>query len=167
MSNLSIVFLSTAVLTLLIKNILQCTGFTNTDFFYLYRIDGFAVVNTCIQVRQLLFEFIYSCCTAQVMYISSTTFCIYIYIYGGSHGLMVRQTVAKCRWGSECTALYIPSIPRLRCPWARHQTPICSPGAAASMATQCSGCVFTDTHPWTHTRLYIYIYILVLGRYRR
>ncbi len=27
--------------------------------------------------------------------------------------------------GSECTALSPPSIPRLRCPWARHRTPNC------------------------------------------
>ncbi len=33
--------------------------------------------------------------------------------------------------GSECTALSPPSIPWLRCPWARHRTPNCSPGAAA------------------------------------
>ncbi len=30
--------------------------------------------------------------------------------------------------GSECTALSPPLIPWLRCPWARHRTPICSPG---------------------------------------
>ncbi len=39
-------------------------------------------------------------------------------------------------------ALSPPSIPRLRCPWARHRTPNCSPGAAAYMAAHCSGCVF-------------------------
>ncbi len=33
--------------------------------------------------------------------------------------------------GSECPALSPPSIPWLRCPWARHRTPNCSPGAAA------------------------------------
>ncbi len=32
--------------------------------------------------------------------------------------------------GSECTAPSPPSIPWLRCPWARHWTPNCSPGAA-------------------------------------
>ncbi len=39
------------------------------------------------------------------------------------------------------SALSPPSIPRLRCPWARHRTPNCSPGAA--LAAHCSGCVFT------------------------
>ncbi len=43
-----------------------------------------------------------------------------------------------CEW----TALSPLSIPWLRCPWARHRTPICSPGAGA-MAAHCSGCVFT------------------------
>ncbi len=43
-----------------------------------------------------------------------------------------------CEW----TALSPPSIPWLRCPWARHRTPNCSPGAGA-MAAHCSGCVFT------------------------
>ncbi len=33
--------------------------------------------------------------------------------------------------GSECTTLSPPSIPRLRCPWARHRTPNCSPDATA------------------------------------
>ncbi len=33
--------------------------------------------------------------------------------------------------GSECPAFSLLSIPRLRCPWARHRTP------------SCSGCVFT------------------------
>ncbi len=32
--------------------------------------------------------------------------------------------------GSECTALSPPSTTRLRCPWARHWTPKCSPGRA-------------------------------------
>ncbi len=43
-----------------------------------------------------------------------------------------------CEW----TALSPPSIPWLRCPWARHRTPSCSPGAGA-MAAHGSGCVFT------------------------
>ncbi len=43
-----------------------------------------------------------------------------------------------CEW----TALSPPSIPRLRCPWARHRTPNCSPGAG-EMAAHCSGCTFT------------------------
>ncbi len=43
-----------------------------------------------------------------------------------------------CEW----TALSPPSIPWLRCPWARHRTPNCSLGAGA-MAAHCSGCVFT------------------------
>ncbi len=43
-----------------------------------------------------------------------------------------------CEW----TALSPPSIPWLRCPWARHRTPNWSPGAGA-MAAHCSRCVFT------------------------
>ncbi len=43
-----------------------------------------------------------------------------------------------CEW----TALSPPSIPWLRCPWARHRTPNCSLGAGA-MTAHCSGCVFT------------------------
>ncbi len=46
--------------------------------------------------------------------------------------------------GSECTALSSPSIPPLRCPWARHRTHNCSPGAAA-LAAHCSGCVCVFT----------------------
>ncbi len=42
-----------------------------------------------------------------------------------------------------------PSIPWLRCPWARHRTPNCSPGAGA-MAAHCSGCVFTVCVLTTH-----------------
>ncbi len=80
------------------------------------------------------------------------------YLWGtiwGRPGLMVRESNSQpfvvssslrsgrnCRWGSECTALSSPSIPRLRCPWARHRTPNCSPGAA-TLAAHCSGCVFT------------------------
>ncbi len=40
-----------------------------------------------------------------------------------------------CEWA----ALSPPSIPWLRCPWARHRTPNCSPGAGA-MAAHCSRC---------------------------
>ncbi len=50
-----------------------------------------------------------------------------------------------CEW----TALSPPSIPWLRCPWARHWTPNCSPGAGA-MAALCSGCVFTVCVFTTH-----------------
>ncbi len=42
-----------------------------------------------------------------------------------------------------------PSIPRLRCLWARHWTPNCSPGAGG-MAAHCSGCVFTVCVFTTH-----------------
>ncbi len=35
-----------------------------------------------------------------------------------------------CWWGE-----YPPSIPRLRCPWARHRTPNCSPGAVTWLPT--------------------------------
>ncbi len=56
-------------------------------------------------------------------------------------GLSLRSG-RNCRWGEWITsALSPPSIPRLRCPWARHRTPNCSPGAAALAAH--SGCVFT------------------------
>ncbi len=50
-----------------------------------------------------------------------------------------------CEW----TAHSPPSIPWLRCPWARHWTPNCSPGAGA-MAALCSGCVFTVCVFTTH-----------------
>ncbi len=50
-----------------------------------------------------------------------------------------------CEW----TALSPPSIPWLRCPWARHRTPNCSPGAGA-MAAHCSGCVLTVCVFTTH-----------------
>ncbi len=43
--------------------------------------------------------------------------------------------------GSEFPVLSPPSIPRPRCPWARHRTPNCSPGTAA-LAAHFSGCVF-------------------------
>ncbi len=51
----------------------------------------------------------------------------------------------NCEW----TALSPPSIPWLRCPWARHRTPSCSPGAGA-MAAHCSRCVFTVCVFTTH-----------------
>ncbi len=49
----------------------------------------------------------------------------------------------NCWWGEWITStLSPPSIPRLKCPWARHRTPNCSLGAAA-LTAHCSGCVFT------------------------
>ncbi len=70
----------------------------------------------------------------------------------GSCGLIDRDpkvTGSSLRSGSDCwwgewitSALSPPSIPWLSCPWARHRTPNCSPGAAA-LAAHCSGCVFT------------------------
>ncbi len=65
-------------------------------------------------------------------------------VVGGSRGLMVRESglvIQRLRvrlsgpagivgGESECTALSPPSIPLLRCPWARHRTPNFSPGAA-------------------------------------
>ncbi len=43
---------------------------------------------------------------------------------------------------SECTALSSPAIPRLRWdPWARHRTPNCSSGTAATAPGVCSQCV--------------------------
>ncbi len=46
----------------------------------------------------------------------------------------------NCRWGEWMySTLSPPSIPWLRCPWARHQTPNCSPGTAAKIAVHCCG----------------------------
>ncbi len=71
-----------------------------------------------------------------------------------------------------------PSIPRLRCPSARHRTPNCSPGAAA-MAAHCSGCVFTTVcvhlgglnaehkfpsmghHTWPHVFRFLFLLFFV------
>ncbi len=43
---------------------------------------------------------------------------------------------------NEFNVHFPPSIPWLRCPWARHWTPNYSPVAAA-LTAHCSGCVFT------------------------
>ncbi len=75
-------------------------------------------------------------------YFLSLYHCIVLYIKGtfsisrGSCGLMVESRTRNPKvvssslgpagtvgGGSECTALSPPSIPRLRCPWARHRSP--------------------------------------------
>ncbi len=85
------------------------------------------------------------CCKAAPDHHTTITFdCWYDVLMRGSRGLMVRESQTRnpkvassslytgrdCRWGEWMYSLP-PSIPQLRCPWARHRTPNCSPGAAA------------------------------------
>ncbi len=63
--------------------------------------------------------------------------------------------------GEGVNNLSPPSIPRLRCPWARHRTPNCSPGAVTWLPTAPGVCSLMDWlnaentfHCWLYT-LYI------------
>ncbi len=61
---------------------------------------------------------------------------IYIYIWIASRTCKRKVVGSNLRSGRDCWwGEYPPSIPRLRCPWARHRTPNCSPGAVTWLPT--------------------------------